>query len=362
MDFERLRDFYGGKTVLVTGHTGFKGAWLTHVLLELGAEVVGVSLAPETSDDLFVRTGLEARLQHHELDIRDADRLIDLFQAVQPDIVFHLAAQALVRRSYDEPLNTMSTNAGGTANVLEAIRLTPSIRAAVIITTDKVYENQEWGYGYRETDPLGGHDPYGGSKAAADIIAQTYLRSYFHPDRYGDTHRTLIGIARAGNVIGGGDWSVDRLIPDIIRAVLRGNGTVSLRYPQAVRPWEHVLEPVSGYLLLGMRLGEGNRTLAGTWNFGPTPDSWLSVGDVVERVYKRLGKGNVEVLATDKPEAGLLTLDITKAWQQLGWKPRWDIDRTLDETVRWYTTVEAAPAVAEHVTREQIASYFNTDH
>lgn len=358
MEVSKLKDFYRGKTVLVTGHTGFKGSWLTHTLLELGADVVGVSLAPITPDDIFVKTRLESKVTHHEFDIRDSDRLTKLVQEVSPDIVFHLAAQPLVRLSYDEPLTTVTTNVAGTANVLEAVRLTPAIKSAVIITTDKVYENKEWNYGYRENDPLGGHDPYSGSKAAADIVTQAYLRSFFSPERYRDTHNTLIAIARAGNVIGGGDWSPDRLVPDIVRGALRGNGTVTLRYPDAVRPWEHVMEPVSGYLLLGMRLAGGEPAISGTWNFGPGHESWVSVGDVTNSLIKHFGTGQVNTLSSDKHEANMLTLDTTKARRELGWTPRWGIDETLAATAKWYIDVERDPSTAEALTKQQIRSYF----
>lgn len=362
MNIKELKDFYSGKTVLVTGHTGFKGSWLTHTLLEFGANVIGISLAPITPDDIFVKTDLVEKVIHHELDIRDSERLIKLIKKISPDIVFHLAAQPLVRLSYDEPLMTVTTNVAGTANVLEAVRLTPTIKSAVIITTDKVYENKEWAYGYRESDPLGGHDLYSGSKAAADVVTQAYLRSFFNPEYYNDKHGTLIAIARAGNVIGGGDWSPDRLVPDIVRATFRGDGSITLRYPEAVRPWEHVMEPVSGYLLLGMRLADGEKDLSGTWNFGPGHDSWLSVGDMTDRLIKHLGKGSINTFQSDRHEANMLTLDTTKARRQLGWSPRWGIDATLAETAKWYMEVEKDPGSAERVTRDQIQSYFSSDN
>lgn len=359
MDIQELQDFYRGKTVLVTGHTGFKGSWLSHVLLHLGARVVGVSLPPQTPNDIFVRTGLESRLTHYEFDIRKGDALRALMAAERPDVVFHLAAQPLVRRSYDEPLLTVSTNVGGTANVLEAIRMNPSVRAGVIITTDKVYENKEWLYGYRENDPLGGYDPYSGSKAAADIVTQAYVQSFFNPKFYGTRHNTLVAVARAGNVIGGGDWSPDRLVPDIMRAILYGDGTVTLRNPDAVRPWEHVLEPISGYLLLGMQLGKGETFAASTWNFGPGTDAWLSVGDVTEKIMRILGKGKL-VLEPDetKHEAGLLTLDTTKAARLLGWYSRWNSEQTLQNTAQWYRVVAAHPEQAREITETQVVDYF----
>ena len=362
MDTQKLQDFYRGKKVLVTGHTGFKGAWLSHVLLGFGAQVVGVRLPPETPDDVFVSTNLKGKVTHYEFDIRDSERTQALVRQESPDVVFHLAAQALVRRSYDEPLLTVTTNVTGTANVLEAVRQTPSVRSVVVITTDKVYQNKEWLYGYRENDPLGGYDPYSGSKAAADMVAQAYQQSFFNPAQYGKGHETLIAIARAGNVIGGGDWSPDRLIPDIVRATLRGDGIVTLRSPEAVRPWEHVLEPISGYLLLGMRLGKGEEEISGTWNFGPTQDAWLSTQDVTMRMFGHLGRGTLRVEeSAHKHEAGLLTLDTTKAGRYLGWSSKWNIDRTLEKTAEWYAVVEKDPASALGITQKQIKDYFNID-
>jgi CDP-glucose 4,6-dehydratase len=360
MDTERLHDFYRGKTVLVTGHTGFKGSWLTLTLLQMGAKVIGVSLPPKTKKDIFVLTGLETQVSHHEFDIRNFERLTALISAEKPDVVFHLAAQPLVRQSYDDPLNTMTTNVVGTANVLEALRLTRSVKAAVIITTDKVYENREQIYGYRETDPLGGHDPYSGSKAAADIVTNSYRKSFFSPEKYNDTHNTLIATARAGNVIGGGDWSQDRLVPEIMRAVFDGNGVVTLRNPQSTRPWEHVLESVSGYLTLGMRLGNGERGISGNWNFGPMATSFVSVGELAERTLKILGQGFVRVQEdTSKHEANELTLDVTKAHRVLGWKSRWDVDETVLKTAEWYRETNADPSSALAVTNKQIEQYFN---
>jgi len=359
MDVRALEDFYRGKTVLVTGHTGFKGAWLTHVLLLFGAKVVGVALPPKTERDIFVRTGLASKISHHEFDIRNTERLAALMASEKPDVVFHLAAQPLVRRSYDEPLLTVTTNVVGTANVLDAIRFTPSVRAAVIITTDKVYENHEWVYGYRENDQLGGHDPYSGSKAAADIVAEAYRRSFFNPNTYSKTHNTLVAIARAGNVIGGGDWSENRLVPDIMRAVFGGSGVVTLRSPQSVRPWEHVLEPVSGYLMLGMRLGQGETDISGAWNFGPDQSSWVPVGTLTGRMLQELGKGTMEIV-TDwtKHESKELVLDATKAIRQLGWRSRWSVDATIRATAEWYASAERFASAATSITRKQIEDYF----
>ncbi len=365
--YQFLREMYQGKTVLVTGHTGFKGSWLCHTLLRLGARVVGVSLPPRTCRDIFVVTGLQDMVEHHEFDIRDAGLLHELVQAVRPDIVFHLAAQPLVRHSYDEPLATITTNVVGTANALEAIRHTPSVSAAVIITTDKVYDNKEVDYGYREHDPLGGHAPYSGSKAAADIVTQSYIRSFFNPLQYSTRHNTLVAIARAGNVIGGGDFAPDRIIPDIMRSVLYGDGNIVVRNPSAVRPWEHVLESVSGYLTLGARLMKGDSEFSGAWNFGPNNDLWLPVGEMVQRVLtlfeqKTAGRGTMQgplQHEAAKHEAGLLTLDVTKANRRLGWRSQWDIDTTLEQTVMWYAQAATSSDAAPVITAEQINSYFN---
>ncbi|OGG59100.1 CDP-glucose 4,6-dehydratase [Candidatus Kaiserbacteria bacterium RIFCSPHIGHO2_02_FULL_50_50] len=365
--YQFLQNAYQGKTVLVTGLTGFKGSWLCHTLLSMGAKVVGIGLLPRTYRDIFVVTGLRDMAEHHEFDIRDADHVRALVQQVSPDIVFHLAAQPLVRHSYAEPLLTVTTNVVGTTNVLEAIRQTPTVKAAVIITTDKVYENKEIDYGYREHDPLGGHDPYSGSKAAADIVAQSYIRSFFNPSRYGERHNTLVAIARAGNVIGGGDWSPDRIIPDIMRSVLDGGSDVLIRSPFAVRPWEHVLEPVSGYLALGARLLQGEAEFSSAWNFGPDHDLWLPVGEMVQRVLtlferKTAWRGVMQCDThhdAEKHEAVLLTLDVTKANRRLGWRSQWDIDTTLTQTVMWYAQVAEDPSLARDVTLQQINLYFN---
>lgn len=362
MDTERLCDFYRGKTVLVTGHTGFKGSWLTLTLLAMGAKVVGVALPPKTKKDIFVLTGLQSKVSHHEFDIRNFERLTALISSEKPDVVFHLAAQPLVRQSYEEPLETITTNVVGTTNVLEALRLSKCAKAAVIITTDKVYENREWIYGYRETDPLGGHDPYSGSKAAADIVTDSYRKSFFAPEKYHETHNTLIATARAGNVIGGGDWSQNRLVPDIMRSVFEGNGVVTLRNPKSTRPWEHVLESVSAYLTLGMRLGNGDKEVSGNWNFGPSSDSFVSVGDVTERTLKLLGRGflNVEPDGT-KHEANELVLDVTKANRILGWCSKWSIDETILKTAEWYRATNDDPESALAATNKQIEEYFGME-
>lgn len=357
-----FRDFYRGRTVLVTGHTGFKGSWLCHVLRHFGANVVGIGLAPRTKEDIFVRTELGKYLVHHEFDVRELEQLHAVLHETSPEIVFHLAAQALVRESYDDPLQTITTNVTGTANMLEAIRHVSSVRAAIIVTTDKVYKNREWVYGYRENDALGGHDPYSASKAAADIVTQAYLASYFHPEQYGTKHKTLVAVARAGNVIGGGDWSPDRLVPDIMRSVFYGEGTVTLRNPAAVRPWEHVLEPITGYMQLACELAQGRSEWSGAWNFGPDLTAWQPVAAVTQRLLALLGKGMVQVVPDSaKHESGTLTLDVTKAYRLLGWRAKWNLEQTLRATAEWYAAVADDVTAAPSITTRQIETYFQEE-
>lgn len=326
----KLAEAFCGKRVLVTGHTGFKGSWLTICLLRAGATVGGYALAPRTQRDNFVVSGLASRLVHHEGDIRDRDRLFSVFESFRPSIVFHLAAQPLVRESYANPAETFAINVQGTINVMDAIRTVPDCRTAVMVTSDKCYENLEWDWGYRETDRLGGHDPYSASKAAAEIAVSAYRRSFFRPEK------RAIATARAGNVIGGGDWCPDRLIPDCIRALEHGE-TITLRNPSATRPWQHVLEPVSGYLKLAEQLQANPEGFDDAWNFGPDPAHVYTVQQVVELAVASWGSGHCEVVGgKSHHEAGLLALDISKARQKLGWRPTWSTPRAVKETIRWY--------------------------
>jgi len=307
--------FYKDKKVLVTGHTGFKGSWLSICLLRAGAKVCGYALPPRTEQDNFVVSKLTKRMEHHEGDIRDQAQFLSVFSAFKPEIVFHLAAQPLVRCSYEHPAETFSTNVIGTVNVMDAIRAVPDCRTAVMVTSDKCYENQEWTWGYRETDRLGGHDPYSASKAAAEIAVSAYRRSFFRPEGKG------IATARAGNVIGGGDWCPDRLIPDCIRALERGE-TITLRNPASTRPWQHVLEPLSGYLKLAAALHANAKEFDDAWNFGPDPAQVFTVQQVVELAVKKWGGGRCESIGGNfHHEAGLLALDISKARLKLGWSP-----------------------------------------
>lgn len=345
---------YRGRKVFVTGHTGFKGAWLTFLLTELGAEVCGYALAPATSESLFGQLGLEGRIRHHVGDIREAAQLSKAMADFQPDFVFHLAAQALVRPSYADPLTTFSTNVMGSANLLDAVRHTPSVRSLVYITSDKCYENVEWVWGYRETDQLGGADPYSASKAAAELVFSSYCRSYL-------AQRTTLGAAtvRAGNVIGGGDWAVDRIVPDCIRAI-RGGVPILLRNPGATRPWQHVLEPISGYLQVGAKLFDEPQRWGGAWNFGPDSQQVRTVKAVADRIIATLGKGSVEVAAQTGAvhEARLLQLNCDKATQLLGWSPRWRVDEAIDTTAGWYAAILSGKDPTA-TTRGQINAYFS---
>jgi CDP-glucose 4,6-dehydratase len=337
---ERLRmkslfsGIYRNRKVLITGHTGFKGSWLAFWLKQLGAIVCGYSLAPETDPSHFSLLDLST---HSTIaDIRNFGALINCFQTFQPEIVFHLAAQSLVRRSYQKPLETFETNVMGTANVLEACRKSDFVRAVIIVTSDKCYQNNEWEWGYRESDPLGGHDPYSASKGCAELVTAAFRNSFF-VNNAGAINQPLIASVRAGNVIGGGDWAEDRLIPDVARAATR-NERAKIRNPHATRPWQHVLEPLSGYLMLGQKLLEGDRAFADAWNFGPSDDDTLSVRRVLERMrcHWKVLDFIFESDTYQPHEAGLLKLDSSRARQRLGWRPVWDCDQALERTAKWY--------------------------
>ena len=322
--------FWHGKRVLLTGHTGFKGAWMALWLNRLGAQVTGVSLAPETTPNLFSLAGIQTITDSHFCDIRKSTALATLIKKVQPEIVFHLAAQALVHASYRDPLMTFATNVQGTANVLDALRQIDSVRAVVAITTDKVYKNLEQPYPYRETDALGGHDPYSASKAAAEIVIASYRDSYLN------NKGIAVASARAGNVIGGGDWSADRLIPDAIRA-WNAKQPLQIRRPQAIRPWQHVLEPVAGYIKLAEQLWQ-EPTVAGAYNFGPQTHEAATVREVVQLAQGTYGTGQVSWGdGTEGPhEAGWLALEIAKARTALGVQPRWPLVESVQRTIHWY--------------------------
>jgi CDP-glucose 4,6-dehydratase len=327
---------YNDKTVLVTGHTGFKGSWLSIWLRELGAKVIGFGLDPITSEDNFSASHLSDKITDIRGDIRDLDRLQLIFDTYKPEIVLHLAAQPIVRLSYENPKETYETNVIGTLNVLECIKNSQTVKVGVMITTDKCYENREQIWGYRETDALGGYDPYSSSKACAEILISSYRNSYMNPSEY-EKHGKVIASARAGNVIGGGDWQRDRIIPDCIRA-LTGGAPIEIRSPLAVRPWQHVLEPVYGYLLLGANMYEKGVEYSGAWNFGPDFNSIVTVETIVKVLLEKWGDGKWnDVSDKKKPhEANILNLDCTKAKVLLNWTPKLSIEEALTYTVDWY--------------------------
>ncbi len=336
MEVNSLLEKYRNKKVLITGHTGFKGSWLSIWLHKLGAQVVGVALEPKTQLDNFVLADISSFVKDIRLDIRDKKSVIDLFKKEQPEIVFHLAAQSLVLESYQNPLETFETNILGSANILEAIRLTNSVKTAVFITTDKVYENKEWIWPYREDEQLGGYDPYSSSKGAAELIIASYRKSFFNPEKYSE-HRKSIASVRAGNVIGGGDWAENRIIPDCIKA-LESDIAIEVRSPKSVRPWQHVLEPLGGYLLLGAKMMNEPTKYAEAWNFGPEAENIINVGVLVQLIVDKYGKG--EWIDKSNPnalhEAKLLALDINKAKYKLHWNPVLNIEETIEFTTVWY--------------------------
>jgi CDP-glucose 4,6-dehydratase len=333
-----FNNFYKGKRVLVTGHTGFKGSWLSIWLHELSAEVLGVALDPFSEKDNFVLSGIGSRIKADiRSDIRDGERMKQIFAEYQPEIVFHLAAQPLVRLSYEIPVETYETNVMGTINIMEAIRTTKSVKVGVMITTDKCYDNKEKLTGYKEEDPLGGYDPYSSSKGACELAIQSWRNSYFNPADYGKKHTVSLSSARAGNVIGGGDWALDRIIPDCIRALEAGK-PIEIRSPKAVRPWEHVLEPLNGYLLLAQKMWECPTEYCEGWNFGPEVDSVLTVWEIATAMVKSFGYGELKDVSNPNAlhEASILMLDITKAISRLGWYPRLDAQQTIALTADWY--------------------------
>ena len=352
-----MHNLFEGKRVLITGHTGFKGSWLAIWLHRLGAEVTGVALDPGTPRDNFVLSGIGSRIKEDiRADIRDRAALEDIFRRCRPEIVFHLAAQPLVRLSYDIPAETYDTNVMGTVNVMEAIRAAGSTRVAVMITSDKCYENREQARGYCEEDPMGGYDPYSSSKGAAEIAIASWRRSFFNPADFGIKHNTAIASARAGNVIGGGDWAKDRILPDCIRALEAGK-PIPIRNPKAVRPWQHVLEPLGGYLLLAEKMWEHPSDYCEGWNFGPDASSIRTVREVAGKVVEHYGSGSIELAADSAAphEAQLLTLSIDKARERLGWKPRMDLERSIGMTVDWYRRYRSTDVYS--MCAEQIDEY-----
>jgi CDP-glucose 4,6-dehydratase len=353
LPFTQLR----GKRVFLSGHTGFKGAWMLPLLGELGCEVLAVSLPPETTPSMFNLTGGESLCRSVFADLRDRQRLIDLVGEFRPDVVIHLAAQSLVRRSYRDPIDTFESNVVGTMNVLEAIRQSTHPMAAVMITTDKVYAESKTPHAYAEDDKLGGHDPYSTSKAMCELLIDSYRKSFFHPDKNA-THGKAIASARAGNVIGGGDWCEDRLIPDVVRAMSAGQ-SVRIRNPRSTRPWQHVLEPLCGYLTLADRLLADPARFARSFNFGPALQDVLEVETVVQLALKAWGSGryHIDVDPNAPHEAGFLQISSDLAAGELGWRPRWSASTAITRTIEWYRHATADPI---GYTRGQIREYFST--
>lgn len=349
---EGVAAWYAGRRVFVTGHTGFKGAWLTAWLRSVGAEVTGFALAPDGTPNLFDAANVAHGIESTIADIRDLAALETALGTGRPEIVFHLAAQSLVRRSYRDPVGTYETNVMGTAHVLDVVRRTPSVRAVVIVTSDKCYENRDLDRGYVEDDPMGGHDAYSSSKGCAELVTSAFRRSFFHEGR------VAVASARAGNVIGGGDWAEDRLVPDLARAAAAGV-TAVVRNPTAVRPWQFVLEPLRGYLTLGRALVERGSAVAEAWNFGPDETDAVPVGEVVQRLAERWDRVSftVPTRATGPHEARLLKLDCSKAHRRLAWQPVLTLNETLEMTMSWYRDYYSDPRSAPLLVQQQLKAY-----
>jgi len=350
-----FNNMYADKVVLVTGHTGFKGTWLSLWLKELGANVIGYALEPPTKPNHFEI--LPLKITSIIGDIRDRIKLSDTFIKYKPDIVFHLAAQPIVRDSYSDPVYTFETNIMGTVNVFESCRKTNSVKVIINVTSDKCYENKEWIWGYRESDSMGGYDPYSASKGCSEILTSSYRNSFFSLDDYGKKHNTLLASVRAGNVIGGGDWAQDRLIPDIIRAVSIGKKVV-IRNHKATRPWQHVLEPLSGYLTLGWRLLEGKKEFADGWNFGPELENNVPVSEIVNNSKKYWNDISYTEIKNNNSvhEANLLMLDCSKVNKLLKWKSVWNFSQTLKKTIEWYKAFYQTKSIN---TMDDLISYIN---
>lgn len=353
--------FWNGRRVFITGHTGFKGSWLSLWLQEMGARVTGYALQPPTSPSLFEVASVADGMTSIIGDVRNPDALLEALLQAQPEVVIHMAAQPLVRYSYDNPVETYSTNVMGVIYLLEAVRRVSSVRAVVNVTTDKCYENKEWVWPYRENEPMGGYDPYSNSKGCSELVTAAYRSSYFNVDKYQE-HGVALATARAGNVIGGGDWAADRLIPDIMQAIAHGTA-VNIRSPHAVRPWQHVLEPLSGYLTLAEKLVEKGSDFAQAWNFGPRQEDAQPVQWIVEYLTRLWGDGASWKLDQDPQphEATYLKLDIAKAASLMNWTPRWDLARTLESIVAWQKSYQSGDDM-RRLTLEQIAAYQSSTH
>lgn len=357
--YNKLENAYKGKKVFLTGHTGFKGAWMLKTLVMLGADVKGYSLEPKTRQDLFYLIDGNDLCNSVIADLRDKKRLETEILDFQPDYIFHLAAQPLVRLSYEIPSETFEVNVIGTANLLDAVKLLNIKCNIVLITTDKVYYNNEWLYPYRENDRLGGYDPYSASKACAELVIDSYRNSFFNNKTY-SSHKKALAVARAGNVIGGGDWSKDRLIPDVVRA-FSIDKPVNIRNPKSVRPWQHVLEPIAGYLLLGVNLNENPLIFNEAYNFGPQISDTLLVEEMLKLAIQSWGKGsfNVEIDENQHHEAGLLKLDISKAINELKWNPKMDAEEAVSLTMNWYKEYINNINNIKEITSNQILNFFN---
>ncbi|MBQ7208411.1 MAG: CDP-glucose 4,6-dehydratase [Lentisphaeria bacterium] len=346
-------DVYRGRKVLITGHTGFKGSWLAFWLKELGAELCGIALPMETEYSHFdlLKPGMRSEIS----DIRDRERIAEIVADFRPEAVFHLAAQPLVRRSYREPVETFAANVMGTIHVLDACRGTDSVRAVVAVSSDKCYENTGRKEGYKESDPMGGHDPYSASKGCTELVISSYRRSFFAPEEYGKKHHLLLASARAGNVVGGGDWAEDRLVPDMMKAAAAGK-TVTIRSPKSTRPWQHVLEPLSGYLALGARLLAGEKAFARGWNFGPSDGGNIPVEEVVSAFAKAWDavRYRIDPPADAPHEAALLALDCSQAARELAWHSVWTPEETFARTAAWYRDFYASGKLR---TADDIAAY-----
>ena len=356
-----IREFFKDKKILMTGHTGFKGAWLTQIMLDFGAKVCGYSLAPNTAPNLYEVLELATKIDNNIADIRDLNKFNKVVKRFKPDIIFHLAAQPIVRDSYDNPVYTYETNVMGTVNVLEAMRLN-KVPAGVMITTDKVYRNVEKDIAYKEGDQLGGYDPYSNSKACADLVVSSYIDSFFNPKDYKIKHNTLVASVRAGNVVGGGDWAKDRLVPDAIKAFLVNKEDLVIRSPRAIRPWQHVLEPLYGYILLAMHLSSEEVDKVGAWNFGPNDEDMQEVEKVLQLLTKYLKHGKYVVEDDkNKHEASLLKIDNTKAQTELNWLPKYDLSKTIKETAEWYEVFYLNKRDIKKFTSNQIEAYFSNN-
>lgn len=346
-------EIYKNKKVLITGHTGFKGSWLAIWMIKLGAKVIGYALDPKNLKDNFNLSGISSLIKDYRADIRNFDLLKDVINSEEPDIIFHLAAQPLVLESYENPHYTFETNIQGTLNVLEAFRKSENTKVLIVITTDKVYQNKEWIWGYRENDELGGKDPYSASKTACEMLIDSYLKSFFP-----NSHEKLLASVRAGNVIGGGDWSENRLVPDCIKAIEKDEEII-IRNPNSTRPWQHVLEPLGGYLLLGLNLLQNRREFQGAWNFGPLHASNKNVEFIVKEIISLYGKGNY-IIQNDKinnVETNFLSLDITKAIKHLNWEPLLSLNDALSLTVEWYKNYNSNNVL--EICLNQIEAYEN---